>query len=46
VATPANAVYQFGQFEVNAASGELFKNGKRVKLQEQPFRLLLVLLEK
>jgi len=46
VPTPANAVYQFGQFEVNAASGELFKNGRRVKLQEQPFRLLVVLLEK
>ncbi len=43
--TPAGAVYQFGQFEVNAASGELFKNGRRVKLQEQPFRLLVVLLE-
>ena len=38
-------VYRFGQFEVNAGSGELFKAGKRVKLQEQPFRLLVVLLE-
>lgn len=43
--TPTQAVYQFGQFQVNAASGELFKNGRRVKLQEQPFRLLVVLLE-
>ena len=43
--TPSDTAYQFGQFEVNAASGELFKNGKRVKLQEQPFRLLVVLLE-
>jgi TolB-like protein/DNA-binding winged helix-turn-helix (wHTH) protein/Flp pilus assembly protein TadD len=42
--TSAGAIYQFGQFEVNA-SGELFKNGRRVKLQEQPFRLLVVLLE-
>jgi DNA-binding winged helix-turn-helix (wHTH) protein/Tol biopolymer transport system component len=42
---PADAVYRFGPFEVNAASGELLKNGKRVKLQEQPFRLLVVLLE-
>ena len=43
--TPSDTVYQFGQFEVNATSGELLRNGKRVKLQEQPFRLLVVLLE-
>ncbi len=43
--TPSDTAYQFGQFEVNPASGELFKNGKRVRLQEQPFRLLVVLLE-
>jgi Tol biopolymer transport system component/DNA-binding winged helix-turn-helix (wHTH) protein len=45
VQTPSDTAYQFGQFEVNTASGELFKNGKRVRLQEQPFRLLVVLLE-
>jgi Tol biopolymer transport system component/DNA-binding winged helix-turn-helix (wHTH) protein len=45
VQTPSDTAYQFNQFEVNAASGELFKNGKRVRLQEQPFRLLVVLLE-
>jgi Tol biopolymer transport system component/DNA-binding winged helix-turn-helix (wHTH) protein len=45
VQTPSDTAYQFGQFEVNPASGELFKNGKRVRLQEQPFRLLVVLLE-
>jgi DNA-binding winged helix-turn-helix (wHTH) protein len=38
-------VYQFGPFEVNAASGELLKNGRRIRLQEQPFRLLVELLE-
>ena len=43
--TPAGTAYQFGAFEVNADSGELFKQGKRVRLQEQPFRLLVVLLE-
>jgi eukaryotic-like serine/threonine-protein kinase len=37
--------YQFGAFEVISASGELLKHGKRVKLQEQPFRLLIILLE-
>jgi eukaryotic-like serine/threonine-protein kinase len=30
---------------VNSVSGELLKNGNRVKLQEQPFRLLVILLE-
>jgi len=45
VQTHPGTVYRFGPFEVNAASGELFKNGRRVKLQEQPYRLLLVLLE-
>ncbi len=38
-------VYQFGPFEVNLASGELLKNGRRIKLQEQPYRLLVALLE-
>jgi eukaryotic-like serine/threonine-protein kinase len=45
VPTPAVHAYQFGPFEVNPASGEILKSGKRVKLQDQPFRLLLVLLE-
>jgi DNA-binding winged helix-turn-helix (wHTH) protein/Tol biopolymer transport system component len=45
VQTHSGTAYRFGQFEVNAASGELFKKGRRVKLQEQPFRLLVVLLE-
>ena len=38
-------VYQFGPFEVNAASGELLMNGRRIRLQEQPYRLLVALLE-
>ena len=37
--------YQFGPFEVNVASGELLKNGRRIRLQEQPCRLLVALLE-
>jgi DNA-binding winged helix-turn-helix (wHTH) protein len=45
VQTHPDTVYQFGQFEVSAASGELLRDGKHVKLQEQPFRLLVVLLE-
>ena len=43
--TQPGIVYQFGPFEVNPASGELLKNGRRIKLQEQPYRLLVVLLE-
>ncbi len=40
------AIYRFGVFEANADTGELQKKGVRVKLQEQPFRLLCLLLEK
>ena len=43
--TPSAIIYQFGPFEVNASSGDLLKDGKRVKLQQQPFRLLVFLLE-
>ena len=43
--TQPGIVYQFGPFEVNPASGELLKNGRRIKLQEQPYRLLVALLE-
>jgi eukaryotic-like serine/threonine-protein kinase len=45
VQTDPGIVYQFGPFEVNAASGELLKNGRRIRLQELPHRLLVVLLE-
>jgi serine/threonine protein kinase/tetratricopeptide (TPR) repeat protein len=41
----AITIYRFGPFEVNTASGELLKQGVRLKLQEQPFRLLVILLE-
>ena len=43
--TPAYTIYRFGLFEVNATSGELLKQGRRIRLQEQPFRLLVILLE-
>jgi DNA-binding winged helix-turn-helix (wHTH) protein len=45
VQTHPGTVYQFGPFEVNAASGELLKNGRRIRLQELPHRLLVALLE-
>jgi DNA-binding winged helix-turn-helix (wHTH) protein len=40
----ASGRYRFSIFEVNVASGELLRQGVRVKLQEQPFRLLVLLL--
>lgn len=47
MATPAyrGLVYRFGIFEVSVESRELFRHGHRVKLQDQPFQLLLLLLE-
>jgi DNA-binding winged helix-turn-helix (wHTH) protein/predicted Zn-dependent protease len=45
VQTHPGVVYRFGPFEVNIASVELLKNGRRIKLQEQPYRLLVALLE-
>ena len=37
-------VFRFGPFELSEAEGELRKNGVRIKLQEQPFRMLVELL--
>ncbi|HVC46772.1 MAG TPA: winged helix-turn-helix domain-containing protein [Terracidiphilus sp.] len=38
--------YRFGSFEADAASGELRRQGVRVKLHAQPFRVLVMLLER
>jgi TolB-like protein/DNA-binding winged helix-turn-helix (wHTH) protein len=35
-----------GLFEIDLASGQMHKNGRRVPLQEQPFRVLAMLLER
>src|SRR6266516_1781215 len=37
---------QFGVFEVDLRAGQLTKHGLRVRLQEQPFQVLAMLLEK
>src|SRR5262245_52402335 len=37
--------YRFGSFELDRRTGELLRNGVRIKLQEQPFKLLLTLIE-
>jgi TolB-like protein/DNA-binding winged helix-turn-helix (wHTH) protein len=39
-------IYRFGQFKMDLASGTLTRQGDRVKLQEQPFRILALLLER
>src|SRR5262244_4358771 len=36
---------RFGQFEFNRQTGELRRNGARIKLQEQPGQILAALLE-
>src|SRR5712675_3519277 len=43
--TRSSAILRFGVFEVDVRSGELRKQGVRVKLQEQPFHVLTVLLQ-
>jgi serine/threonine protein kinase/WD40 repeat protein len=37
---------RFESFEVNLRSGELFQNGERIKLPEQSFQILAMLLER
>jgi DNA-binding winged helix-turn-helix (wHTH) protein len=50
VATPHTSskgrILRFGVFEANLEAGELRKNGLRVRLQEQPFQLLALLIER
>ncbi len=38
--------FRFGLFEADAESGELRKSGVRIRLQAQPFRVLICLLER
>src|SRR5580700_994272 len=42
----ANELIRFGVFEVDPRSGEMRKSGLRIKLQDQPFKVLLALLER
>lgn len=39
-------IFRFGVFEADATSGELRKSGMRLRLQEQPFQVLILLLER
>ena len=42
----SHTLIRFGVFELDAESGELRKQGIKVRLQEQPFQVLQVLLER
>ncbi len=39
------SIYRFASFELHTTSGELRKHGYHVPLQDQPFRILCILLE-
>jgi len=39
------ALARFGPFEVDFRAGELLKNGRRIRLQDQPLQVLAMLLE-
>ena len=41
--TERERIFRFGAFELFEQEGELRKGGVRIKLQEQPFRVLLEL---
>jgi DNA-binding winged helix-turn-helix (wHTH) protein/tetratricopeptide (TPR) repeat protein len=44
--TQSPTILHFGTFEVDLRLGELRKQGKRIKLQDQPFHVLAVLLQR
>jgi DNA-binding winged helix-turn-helix (wHTH) protein len=39
-------IVRFGLFEIDLSENSLVKEGRRIKLQDQPFRLLVLLLER
>src|ERR1700690_882681 len=42
----ASGIFRFGTYEADPGSGELRKSGLRLRVQEQPFQVLLVMLER
>ncbi|MGA8283880.1 MAG: winged helix-turn-helix domain-containing protein, partial [Candidatus Sulfotelmatobacter sp.] len=38
--------FRFGVFQLDVLSGELYKHGTRIKLQDQPFQVLAMLLDR
>ncbi len=45
-AAPTRLIYRFATYEADPATGELRKGGVRLRLPEQPFRVLIMLLER
>jgi TolB-like protein/DNA-binding winged helix-turn-helix (wHTH) protein/Tfp pilus assembly protein PilF len=43
---PKTRRFRFGVFQLDALSGELYKHGTRIKLQDQPFQVLVMLLDR
>src|SRR5258706_5889828 len=43
---PPRRILRFGSFEVDLASGELRRQGLKISLQDQPFRLLALLMDR
>ena len=43
---PPPRIIRFGIFEADLTAGELRKGGKRIRLQEQPFQILAILLQR
>src|SRR5262249_8600247 len=43
--TRSSTILRFGTFEVDLRAGELSKQGKRIKLQDQPFQVLAALMQ-
>ena len=44
--TASARIVRFGPFEADFRAGELFKSGRRIRLQDQPLQVLAMLLEK
>ena len=44
--TQSPAILRFGTFEADLRAGEVRKQGKRIKIQEQPFQVLTALLQR
>src|SRR5690348_17254083 len=44
--TQSSGILRFATFEVDLRAGELRKQGKRIKVQEQPFHVLTILLQR
>jgi DNA-binding winged helix-turn-helix (wHTH) protein len=46
MASQTPETFRFGEFELNVEAGELRRNNRRLKLQPQPFKLLVLLVRR